>query len=115
MSGQTTTRWGRFVRAPLLSPSGMLLRAMLIAVCFAIAHAAGLREYTSILSGTSASGAGPDIWSAALGVTYVALYFGFVLVVPIAVLGSAILAVLLRLTNRGSPDPAPESDRRCAR
>ena len=65
---------------------------MLLAVVYGVAHAAGLREYTSILCGMP-PGSG---WRSFLGAAYILLYLGFVIVVPILVLGAAIFALLLR-------------------
>jgi len=39
----------------VLSPKGMIVRGILIAIVFAVCHGLGLREHTSFLSGTSAS------------------------------------------------------------
>ena len=85
------SRWRRF-RRPLLTPAGLLQRAVLVAAVFWVAHAAGLREYTSILCGMP-----PDRgWRSFLGAAYIQLYFGFVIVAPVLVLGAAIFALLLR-------------------
>jgi len=55
-------------RAELFSPKGFLLRAAIITIVYWICHVAGLREHTTFLSGTSASGRFE--WSVVLGVTY---------------------------------------------
>lgn len=84
----------RLMRAEIFSPGGFLVRAAMIGFAFAICHAAGLREYTTFLSGTSATGRFE--WSIVFGVTYMFAYFGFVLGVPILLLASAILSIILR-------------------
>jgi hypothetical protein len=80
-------------RAPLLSSRGLILRAAIVALAFALAHVLGLRSYTSILSGTSPTGDPSDAWAVLLGFSYVVLYFAFVLAVPIALIAAALMAV----------------------
>jgi len=82
--------------APLLSPRGLVVRAAVVALLFAVAHAAGLRAYTSILSGTSPTGNPADVGAALLGCVYVFLYFAFVLAVPIALIAAGLMALALR-------------------
>jgi hypothetical protein len=84
-------------RAPLLSPRGLLLRAAIVALVFAVAHAAGLRAYTSILSGTSPTGNPADGGAALLGCVYVFLYFAFVIAVPIALIAAGLMALAERV------------------
>jgi hypothetical protein len=86
-------------RAPLLSPRGLMIRAALVALAFGLAHAAGLRAYTSILSGTSPTGNPADGWAVLLGCVYVFLYFAFVLAVPIALIAAALMALGTRLVR----------------
>jgi hypothetical protein len=89
----------RFVRADFLGPKDFLLRATAIAVLFLVAHLAGLREYTSFLSGTVPS---PDMgWQQAAfgGLVYLILYFAFVLLVPMLVI-AALLQILFRFLMR---------------
>jgi hypothetical protein len=73
------------------SPGGLLARAAVLAILYLSVHALGFRQYTSILCGTLPPGG-----RAALGVAYIILYFAFVLIVPILVLGAATLWVLQR-------------------
>ena len=95
-----------FWRAPFCSPCGLVLRAGLVALLFVVAHVAGWRENTCILCGTSPTGNPGDLLPILLGVLYVLFYFGFVLVVPILLLGAAAQWALLRLF----PGAAPQSD-----
>ena len=60
----------------------LLALSALIGAAFAVAHLAGLRQHTAVLSGTSGS--------AALGVGYALLYFAFVVVAPMLALAAAI-------------------------
>jgi hypothetical protein len=80
---------------PLVSPRSFVVLAIAIAVLFGVAHAVGLREHTSILSGTSLA-----VESAAAGVIYTLLYFAFVLGAPILILAAAIFWGLSRRARR---------------
>lgn len=82
------------MKAPMFSPKGFLTRAAILTFLFAIVHLVGLREFTSVLSGTSATGGSAKTLSATAGSVYIVLYFAFVLIVPILVLSSGIFAVL---------------------
>ena len=71
-----------------------LVRALALAVLFLAAHLAGLREYTTFISGTSG---GPDVsmqTSALYGATYLALYMGCVVLAPILLLAAGLLVAL---------------------
>jgi hypothetical protein len=52
---------------------------------------AGLRDYASILCGTSPSGDVADVGSSLLGCVYIAFYFLFVIVVPILVIAALLV------------------------
>lgn len=91
----------RLFRSPILSPGGFIARAVLIAFFFVICQAAGWREHTTFLSGTTASEGGSANASTLLGVIYMASYFGFVLLTPILLLAAAFLA----FWTRGRTDP----------
>lgn len=77
------------VNRSLFSPRGFILRALVITAGYALAHFAGLREYTTFLSGTVSPGADPHT-TAVLGVVYLALYFAWTLGVPILLLAAGI-------------------------
>lgn len=79
------------------SPRGLLIRAAIISVVYLLARLAGLREYTTIISGTSPTGDVSDWWSAGLGVLYVTLYLAFVLAVPVLLIAAALLTAWFRL------------------
>jgi len=81
----------RVVRAEFFSPMWFLGRALLITIFYFLCHAAGWREQTTFLSGTSA-GAGTSLNSSAvLGMTYLVAYFGFVLVAPIFLIAALLM------------------------
>lgn len=93
-------RCRRFGRAEFLTPKDFLLRAAVIGVFFLVAHLAGLREYTSFLSGTVPS---PDMgWQRAafFGLVYLILYFTFVLLVPILLIAAFLQRAIRSFLNR---------------
>jgi hypothetical protein len=70
-----------------------LWRALALGVLFLVVQLAGLREYTTFLSGTTAS---PDIslrQSAFFGMIYLALYMGTVVLAPILTLAAGLLTL----------------------
>ena len=83
----------------LFTAKGLAIRAAIIGVVFLLCHAAGLREYTTVLSGTSPTGNAADKFSLALAVLYALSYFGLVLVVPILLLAAA----MLRMVSKPRP------------
>ena len=89
-------RWRRVYRAwlgaPVFSPRAFLVRAFLIAAAYGLSELAGLREYTSFLSGTSANPELSTRTASLLGVLHLLLYVGFIVVVPILVLAAGLLA-----------------------
>jgi hypothetical protein len=83
-------RWG------LLSPRGMLLRAGLLVVIYALFHVLGWREHVSAVYATSS--ARPV--AAVAGILYALSYFALVLLAPILAVAAGILAVLQRVLAR---------------
>ena len=86
-------RFWNFCSADFLSPKELIRHAVLIVLAFGVAHAFGLREYTSFLNGTTGSTELGYELSALLGLIYLLLYFATVLLVPILFL-AALLASL---------------------
>lgn len=78
-------------KASFFSAWGFVFRALLIFAVFAVLHLAGLREYTSFISGTT-SGNYHDL----LGMTYFLFYSLAIFVAPILLLASAIIAMMPR-------------------
>ncbi len=74
------------LRGAVLTTRGFWVPALLINLLYGIVHAAGLRAYTAFLSGTSVGPNGET--SAAFGITYLLLYFGWTVVSPILLLAS---------------------------
>jgi hypothetical protein len=91
-------RWRAFWRAEFLSPKDLVLWAAMFALVFAIAHLCGMREYTSIINGTTGAVGMSFEESAILGVVYLLLYMSFVLLVPILLIAAGISKIWLRIT-----------------
>ncbi len=87
-------RLERAFGAPMLSPAGLALRACLLWLAFGLVHALGLREYTTVLSGTPVGGLAPTLG----GVFYVILDFGAVVAAPIALIAGVLLLLVPRAT-----------------
>lgn len=96
MSGtkRKVSRISMVLGRPLLSPRGLLVRAVLIILVFLLCHAAGLREKTSILCGTSPTGDVDDMLSITLAALYMLAYFGALVVAPILLLASGVFTAL---------------------
>ena len=91
-------------RAKFFSPKDFVRRALIICVLFGVAHLLGLKEFTSVLNGTTGSLALGWTISAMLGLAYVILYVAFVLLVPILLLAAAMLAVWARIYRQSTHD-----------
>ena len=87
---------------PLLTPKGLLLRALVLVVAFLVCHVLGLRVYTCVASGTPAEIAGSKAVAAVAGLVYIAAYFVTVMVVPVFVLGAGFLFALMSWVKRGT-------------
>ena len=91
--------WWFLFRAPLLSARGFLRLALILSVLFFTVHAAGLRNYTSVLSYTSPTSGMPDELTALLAALYLLSYFLFAGLVPILAIGAGLFSILNRLTG----------------
>ena len=89
-------RFAIFQRAEFLSAKDLLQRACAISVMFLLAHLAGLREFTSVLSGTVGSVIEGWKLSGFLALIYILLYLAFVILVPVLVSAAMILTVWQR-------------------
>jgi hypothetical protein len=98
--GATKGSFSKWWHAPFLSPKDLARSAILIALLYGILTAAGLREYTSILSGTVGSiELGWQI-SAFLGFAYLFAYLAFVLVAPVLLIAAVLLWFWQKLFQR---------------
>jgi hypothetical protein len=92
-------------RGSLPSATYLLEWAGLLLVIFVIAHLAGLRDFTSVLNGTIGSTSMSWQTAALLGVAYVLIYLGVVLVAPILLLAALLLKIWRRmLAAKGAID-----------
>jgi hypothetical protein len=91
MSGEPVKPKRKPLTGQFFSAKYFLLRALAIAVLFAAVHLAGLREYTTFLSGTTANPRLSFQMSAFFGMVYIALYLGVVAIAPILALAAGFL------------------------
>lgn len=87
----------RLWKAEMFSPSGLVLRAILIGVLFCISELLGLREYTTFLSGTSANVNLSWHLASFLGLIHLLLYVAFILLAPVLLIAAGLLAAWNRL------------------
>lgn len=76
-------------RRPRRASVAMLQRAVAYAALFLIAHAAGLRAYVAVLSGTGSA----ERTDQMLGLGYLLLYALFVTLVPMLFIAAGLLAL----------------------
>ena len=96
IKGRPTLRRTIHNHAPLLVERRFFAKAIssgagLIFVVFVVAHLCGLREYTSVLNGTTGSMAYPR--TPLVGVLYVLIYLGTILGVPMLLIAAALMTV----------------------
>lgn len=84
------------MKIQVVSPMGFVMAAGSITCAFALLHIAGLRESTTILSGTAPPGGG----SSGLGILYVVMYFAFVVIAPILAIAAVVMALFMRYFRR---------------
>ena len=80
-------------KADAFSPTAFVARATIIAVCYCISELAGLREYTTFLSGTSANLNVSWQTAATLGLIHLLLYVAFILLVPVSLITAGLLLI----------------------
>ncbi len=90
----------RVWKADAFSPTAFVVRAMMVAALYGASELAGLREYTTFLSGTSANLNVSWHTATTLGLIHLLLYVGFILVVPLCLLTAGLLGVWSRWTAR---------------
>lgn len=81
-------------KARFFSAWGFFSRGLLLVLVYIILHLAGLREYTSFISGTTSGGYG-DL----LGITYFISYSLAVFVAPVAIIAALFMNVLARFAG----------------
>lgn len=87
-------------RTEFLTPKDFVKRALIIWITFSVAHLLGLREFTSLLNGTT--GSINMSWEMAmfLGMTYIVFYFAAVILGPILLITAGLLSVWVRFSRR---------------
>lgn len=91
--------------ADFLSPKDFVRHAVLLLLAFGVAHLLGLRAYTSVLSGTTGSLNTDPETAALLGVLYVLIYLGAVILVPTFCLAAGLLALWEKFRQRQGKTP----------
>ena len=81
----------RVWQADAFSPTAFVARAVIITLLFCISKLAGLREYTTFLSGTSANLNVSWQTAATLGLIHLLLYVAFILLVPVSLITAGLL------------------------
>ena len=90
-------------KADPFSPTAFVVRAIIIAVCYCLSELAGLREYTTFLSGTSANLNVSWQTAATLGLIHLLLYVAFILLVPVSLITAGLLFVWEKWRRPGHP------------
>lgn len=83
-----------------MTPRGLALRGALLFVLFAILHAAGLRAYLPLISGSPAPGALSHGLQAVACAAYLASYMAATVLAPILLIAAGVLSAL---PKPGSP------------
>lgn len=87
----------------LLTPRGLLIRALVLASLFAALHLAGLRSYTSILCATMPDAGAMQKVDAFLAASYIIAYLLAVVLAPVLAIAAALLAVWNHFTPLKDP------------
>jgi hypothetical protein len=87
-------------KADAFSPTAFLVRAVIISALYCASELAGLREYTTFLSGTSANLSVSWQTAATLGLIHLLLYVAFILLVPVSLITAALLVAFNRRAAR---------------
>ncbi len=85
-------------RRHILSPSGLLLRALLMVAVFGVLHACGARNTMAVLCGTDVSAGAARSSTLVLAALYLLAYLGATVLAPIFCLA----ALLLKLAGRST-------------
>jgi hypothetical protein len=101
--------WRALLFARLLSPQGLAIRAAAVVLIFLVLHACGLREYTTLLTGTSPTGGRIDGLSVMLALFYLAAHLGAVVVAPMLVLAGGLWAWFLYWRGGAGVAAAPSA------
>jgi hypothetical protein len=101
-------RWSAKPRFRIISPETLAVCGVMIVLFYLVLHFSGLRENTSLLSGTL-PGEGPQDESALFwGVAYVLAYFAYAIVAPVLLIGAAVFAGIEAVLTRRPGDGGEE-------
>jgi hypothetical protein len=89
-----------FLKAPVFSPKGLMVRALWIVVAFGVFTVLGVQEYTCVICGTSPSGNPADTAAILLGMGYCLLFFAFTMLAPSLFLGGIFMAILIAVSEK---------------
>ena len=89
-----------WLKAPMFSPAGFLVRAAALALVYGVLSLCGLRESMCVLSLTFPEGT-PRGVSLFFCLIYLLSYFSFILAVPILMIASGLFALARRVPRRG--------------
>jgi hypothetical protein len=89
----------RVWKADAFSPTAFVARAVIIAVCYGVSELAGLREYTTFLTGTSANLNVTWQTAATFGLIHLLLYVAFILLVPVSLITAGLLLLWEKWTR----------------
>ena len=94
-------------KADAFSPAAFVVRAAVLTALFCISEILGFREYTSFLSGTSASLTLSWHTAAVLGLVHLLLYVGVILLVPCFLITAGLLAICGRFRKEPNRTTEP--------
>lgn len=98
---KTLFRWLRCLwKADAFLPTAFLVRAAIITLLYGVSELAGLRGYTTFLSGTSANLDMSWQTAATLGLVHLLLYVAFILLAPACLITAGLLAAWNQWTGR---------------
>ena len=92
----------RVWKADAFSPTAFVARAVIIAVCYCLSELAGLWEYTTFLSGTSANLNMSWQTAATLGLIHLLLYVAYILLVPVSLITAGLLFAWNHLSRQSN-------------
>lgn len=101
-------------QAELFSPKDFVRRAVVIGLAFATAHVCGLRDLTSIVTGTTGAAEMSRTAAGVLGITYIIFYLAFLLLVPVFLLAATLLTSWKRLSLRSGIHFKAASMKQCS-
>ncbi len=97
-----------WLKAPTLTPKGLVVRAAVCALLYGVLSLAGARPFMSVLCLTFPEGSSRG-WSAVVCMTYLVAHFLWILGVPILLIAAALMQGLAwaGLPRRKSSEDAP--------